>query len=144
MNRRHSAALVVLLALATNPYCSFYDALLLVVPATAWWTERDTWRRDRWMVVGVLIAVAWCWEQYSYNWQEFLKAAGVGRTPPFSLVGPIAAVWLIVASVEGVRASLAGPHIAGQVRAIVASQPSDSLAHVARLAHGTLRTDRLG
>lgn len=88
---------VLLLALAANPYAFFYDALLLVVPATVWWLERNSWRRHRWMVVGALIATMWCWEQWAQTYREVLKSAGLGVMPPFSLVGPIAAVWLLLA-----------------------------------------------
>ena len=95
----------MLLALVSNPYGFFYDALLLVVPATAWWTERDAWRPDRWRFVGALIAAAWCWEQYAHSWREVLKFAGVNSAPPFSLVGPVAVLWLIVASIEATAAA---------------------------------------
>lgn len=101
--------LVALLTIVANPYGFFYDALLLVVPATAWWSERDSWRPDRWKFVGALIAVAWCWEQYSHPWREVLKFVGVTRDPPFSVVGPVAAVWLLVASLEAIAASKGGP-----------------------------------
>ena len=99
---------VLLLAIAANPYASFYDALLLVVPATVWWLERDSWRRNRWIVVGALIATMWCWEQWAHTYREILKSAGLGVTPPFSLVGPIAAVWLLLALDEA-RAARSRP-----------------------------------
>lgn len=102
--------LVVLLAIAANPYAFFYDALLLVVPATVWWTERDTWRRNRWTLVAVLIASAWCWEQWAHTWREFLKFAGLGFAPPFSLVGPTTALWLLLALDEA-RVSQSSPEL---------------------------------
>ncbi len=92
--------LVLLLAIAINPYAFFYDALLLAIPATAWWVERAQWRRRRWITVGALIAVAWCWEHYAHTWREVLNVFGLGFYPPFSAVGPIAAAWLLLAASE--------------------------------------------
>jgi hypothetical protein len=97
--------LVVLLAIAANPYGFFYDALLLAVPAAAWWSERDGWRRGPWLTVGVLIAVVWCWEQSASTWSELLKLADITWVPPFSLVGPAATIWLVLAARESRRTS---------------------------------------
>ncbi len=93
--------LVVLLAVAANPYASFYDALVLVFPATVWWSERATWRRTPWLVVGCLIAAVWCWEQYSAAWAPLFDGSdGSSHYPPFSIVGPAAAIWLVLAARE--------------------------------------------
>jgi Glycosyltransferase family 87 len=96
-------SLAALLAIAASPYGFFYDALLLAFPATVWWSERNRWRPAPWTVVGVLIAVAWCWEQAAYNWNEILRMGGIDWLPPFSLIGPIAAVWLVLAAREATR-----------------------------------------
>lgn len=95
-------ALVVLLVIAANPYGFFYDALLLAVPAAVWWSERDVWRRAPWTIVGVLLAAVWCWEHSAHTWNEVLKLAGIEWVPPFSLVGPAAALWLTLAARETV------------------------------------------
>jgi glycosyl transferase family 87 len=88
----------VLLAISANPYGFFYDALALAIPGTVWWAERDQWSRRRWLTVGVLLSIAWCTEQWLYSWGVVLKAAGLQWAPPVSLVGPIAAVWLVLAA----------------------------------------------
>lgn len=94
----------VLLAVSANPYAFFYDALVLAVPATVWWAERDRWARAPWLFVGTLIAVAWCSEQWLYSWGVMFKTAGVYWLPPVSLVGPAAAIWLVVAGRQAARA----------------------------------------
>jgi hypothetical protein len=96
-------ALVVLLAIAANPYGFFYDALLLALPATLWWSERFKWRPAPWLAVGWLIAVLWCWEHYSYSYSNVLGHFGLTWLPPFSLVGPGAVLWLILAARESRR-----------------------------------------
>ena len=93
----------MLLAIAVSPYGFFYDALLLAFPATVWWWERDRWDRRRWLAVGVLIAVVWCWEHAAHTWVELLAQAGWSYRLPFSLVGPAAAVWLVLSLIEGRR-----------------------------------------
>lgn len=92
--------LVLLLVLVINPYASFYDGLVLAVPASVWWSERDRWRTGAWRLVGALIAVAWCGEQYLYSWANVLERVGVQWVPAFSLVGPVAAAWLAIAARE--------------------------------------------
>jgi hypothetical protein len=99
---RHIAT-VVLLAIATNPYMSFYDALLLVLPATVWWCDRKRWRQSRWLFVGALIGIAWIWEHLAHSWSPAFALAGWEITLPFSLIGPIAAVWLLVAAGQSRR-----------------------------------------
>jgi hypothetical protein len=96
---------VVLLAVAANPYLSFYDGLLLAVPATAWWSERALWRPRRWWTVGICIAAAWLWEHASHTWAPGFQMVGMEFLPPFSIVGPAAAVWLVVGSLESLRIS---------------------------------------
>ena len=97
--------LAVLLAVAANPYASFYDALVLVFPAAVWWSERAEWRRTPWLTVGWLIAAVWCWEQYSTTWAVLLKNQFSFESPypPFSIVGPAVSIWLVVATREVIR-----------------------------------------
>jgi hypothetical protein len=96
--------LAVLLAIAANPYANFYDALVLILPATVWWSERASWRRIPWLIVGWLIAAIWCWQQYSFAWALVVKAElGVESPyPPLSIVGPAASVWLVLAAREAI------------------------------------------
>jgi hypothetical protein len=93
----------VLLAVAANPYAFFYDALVLAIPATAWWVERDRWARKPWLIVGGLIALMWCWEQWLYSWGAIGAAAGIQWRPSVSIIGPATAAWLILAAREAVR-----------------------------------------
>jgi hypothetical protein len=97
----------VLLVVSANPFVFFYDALVLAIPATAWWVERDRWARTPWLIVGALIALAWCWEQWLYPWGMIGINAGFDVRPPVSLVGPVAAVWLVLATREARRLSKA-------------------------------------
>ena len=99
----------LLLAVSANPYASFYDALVLAVPATVWWAERGRWARGPWLTVGILLAVAWCWEQWLYSWGVLAAAAGVHWVPPVSVVGPVAAVWLVLAARESMRPFASAP-----------------------------------
>lgn len=96
--------LALLLAVAVNPYASFYDALVLAVPATVWWAERDDWERGPWLTVGWLVALAWTSEQWQYSWGLVLRAIGLEWLPPVSLVGPVAATWLVLAARQAARA----------------------------------------
>jgi hypothetical protein len=96
----------VLLAVSANPYAFFYDALVLAIPATAWWAERDRWSRQPWLIVGALIALMWCSEQWLYSWGVLASSAGVQWRPPVSLVGPAAAAWLVFAARQAIRAQV--------------------------------------
>ena len=95
----------VLLAVAANPYLSFYDALILVYPAFVWWFERNLWRRRPWMFVGWLMGATWLAEHIAHSWTPGLELVGAGVVPPFSLVGPASAIWLIVSVIESRRIS---------------------------------------
>jgi hypothetical protein len=103
----------LLLAVAANPYASFYDALVLAVPATVWWAERDRWERAPWLVVGTLLAVVWCSEQWLYSWGVITTTAGLSWLPPVSVVGPVSTVWLALAA-----------HQARQSSRVTASEPA--------------------
>jgi hypothetical protein len=98
--------IALLLAVSANPYASFYDALVLAVPATAWWFERDRWAPKPWIVVGILLAAVWCSEQWRYSWGVLFAAAGIHWLPPVSLVGPATAIWLVLAAREAMRPDL--------------------------------------
>jgi hypothetical protein len=89
----------VLLAIAANPYVFFYDGLILAVPATVWWTEREHWNRGPWLAAGGLLAVIWCGEHSLYTWTALsASVGGPDWRPPLSLVGPAAAIWLVLAA----------------------------------------------
>ncbi len=114
----------VLLAIAANPYGFFYDALVLAVPATVWWAERSRWERRSWLGVGLLIAAAWCSEQWLYSWSVVAElAAGMSWVPPVSLVGPAASVWLLLASRQAWRAGRGEPDDADQAPIAAPKRP---------------------
>ena len=91
----------VLLAVSANPYAFFYDALVLAIPATSWWVERDRWTKTPWRIVGGLLLLMWCSEHWLYSWSVLLAPAGLRWLPPVSIVGPAAAVWLVLAANHG-------------------------------------------
>ena len=93
----------VLLAVSANPYAFFYDALVLAVPATVWWAERDRWARTPWLIVGALLALTWCSEQWLYSWGMAAGPAGVRWRPPVSIVGLTTAIWLVLAARDAIR-----------------------------------------
>jgi hypothetical protein len=94
----------VLLVISANPFAFFYDALLLAIPATVWWAERDRWSRNPWLIVGWLIALMWCSEQWLYSWGVVTARGGVPWRPPVSIVGLSTAIWLILVGREAMRA----------------------------------------
>ncbi len=93
----------VLLVVSANPYAFFYDALALAIPATVWWAERDRWSRKPWLIVGALIGLIWCSEQWLYSWGVLAGVAGVQWRPPVSLVGLAASIWLVLAARQAIR-----------------------------------------
>ena len=107
-SRAEDLATTVLLAVAANPYLSFYDALLLAFPATVWLSERPQWRRGPWLIVGGLIGMAWVWEHFAHSWVQVFSAMGWPVVAPFSLVGPVSAAWLVVSMWKG-RDARPGP-----------------------------------
>jgi hypothetical protein len=96
--------IALLLAVAVNPYASFYDALLLALPATMWWAEQKAWPRGPWLVVGGGLALAWCAEHWTMSWSLLLGSTGPLWLPPVSVVGPVTAVWLMLASRQALTA----------------------------------------
>jgi len=93
----------LLLAVAANPYAFFYDALVLAIPATVWFAERDRWTPGPWLIVAVLLSLAWCGEQWLYSWGVLARTAGLSWLPPVSFVGPAAAVWLVLAARQAMQ-----------------------------------------
>jgi len=96
--------IAVLLTVAANPYAWFYDGLLLAVPATMWWAERRAWTRGAWLCVGWGIAVAWFAEYWASSWSVLIGGAEPLWLPPVSIVGPLAAVWLVLAARQAAMA----------------------------------------
>lgn len=91
----HGLGIAVVLAVALNPYGSFYDALILAFPATLWWTSRRLYMPAIWRGIGLCIAVIWIWEHFSMYYSGLFESAGWPVTAPFSLIGPLSVLWLI-------------------------------------------------
>ena len=88
--------IAVLLAICINPYASFYDALLLTIPAVLWWHSRERYPpAARWLIAG-LISGMWIGEQYTLYYVESLKNLGIMASRPFSIVAPCFVLWLLV------------------------------------------------
>jgi len=98
----HALGLTLLLAVAVNPYASFYDALVLAVPATLWWANRERYPRTLFLSIGGLIGLMWVWEYFTMYYAGNLQTLGLNLATPFSLVGPCAALWLVF---EGLSAT---------------------------------------
>lgn len=96
--------MILLAAVALNPYASFYDALVLAMPATVWWAGA-MWATTSWRAIGGLVAVIWCWEHYLYTWPNLWQGADWVPSPAFSIVGPAAAIWLLLTVRHPVRNS---------------------------------------
>jgi hypothetical protein len=98
--RRRSAVdglgITVIFAICANPYASFYDALVLTIPAAVWLADRGGSSPRRWSVIGIGLAAFWCGEHYAYTWTNILESVGWSATPLFSVVGPMTAVWLVI------------------------------------------------
>ena len=57
-----SIALITLLAVVANPYASFYDGFILIVPGTLWLAHRDEYPGRTWWIVGAWIGAYWFWD----------------------------------------------------------------------------------
>lgn len=79
--------LLTLVDVACNPYLYFYDALLLAIPAVAWWMGRDTYgSRLRARACGGLLA-------FIVGWQMVGLLLWPGLPP---LVGAAVAAWTAI------------------------------------------------
>ena len=106
----HLLGTTVLLLVAANPYVSNYDGLVLAVPAAVWWSTRERWDPSRWRVVGGMIAACWYWQYIPLVLGPILAIPGdVDSGPPFSIVGPCVAAWLLIQAWEVRSGRLAEP-----------------------------------
>ena len=102
------AGAVILLVVAANPYMSFYDSLLLAVPGIAWWAAASSYgslRIRTW--IGWGLAIAWVDQHLTSSYLNILSSNGVDvrSEMPFSFVGPIAALWLVLEAIDAARYS---------------------------------------
>jgi hypothetical protein len=96
VSRKVAAA--VLLVVAANPYMSFYDAMLLVLPALVWWGAHESYRSAHSRIIAIAIAVVWFDQHINFSYLGFSNAL-----LPVSLVGPAVAVWLVAEAVDARR-----------------------------------------
>jgi hypothetical protein len=83
-------AAAVLLTICANAYTNFYDGLLLLVPAAAWWFDRSDGPRSR--VIGACLAGSWLWLHGAvFVWRESTTLAPVGL---LVLIWLLALAWL--------------------------------------------------
>jgi len=87
-----SVALVTLFAIVANPYVSFYDGFVLVVPATLWIANRDEYPGRAWGIIGGLIATYWLWDMGIFYYKY---AVPVFAAPRVSAAGIILTAWLL-------------------------------------------------
>jgi len=87
-----SVALVTLFAVVANPYVSFYDGFVLVVPATLWSAHRDEYPGRAWWIIGGLIATYWIWDMAIFYYKSVVP---VFAEPRVSAAGMILTAWLL-------------------------------------------------
>ena len=91
-----SIALITLLAVVANPYASFYDGFVLVVPATLWFADRHAYTSRAWRIIGGWIATYWCWDMAVFYYRPLIPAVG---EPGLSAGGIFLAGWLVTEAV---------------------------------------------
>ena len=100
-----SVALATLLAVVANPYVSFYDGFVLVVPATLWFSHRDAYSERAWRVVGVWVAAYWIWDMAVFYYASAIPSF---RNPHVSAAGFLLTGWLVTEAL-GSGAGARGP-----------------------------------
>jgi hypothetical protein len=91
-------AATVLLVVAANPYMSFYDAMLLVVPGFVWWGAHESYGIRQSRIIGAAIAIIWLDQHLNFSYLGFSNAL-----LPVSMVGPAVVVWLVAEAVDARR-----------------------------------------
>jgi hypothetical protein len=93
-----SLALITLLAVVANPYASFYDGFVLMVPATLWLAHQNEYPgRTRWMV-GAWIAAYWFWDMTAFYYTSLVPALG---DPRLSAAGVLLTGWMVSEALAG-------------------------------------------
>jgi hypothetical protein len=87
-----SLALITLLAVVANPYASFYDGFVLIVPGTLWLAHRDEYSARAWWIVGAWIAAYWFWDMAVFYYGAFVPALA---SPRLSAGGLLLSAWLV-------------------------------------------------
>ena len=87
-----SLALITLLAVVANPYASFYDGLVLIVPGTVWLAHRDEYSARTWLMIGAWIGAYWVWDMAVFYYGAFVPALG---SPGLSAGGLLLTGWLL-------------------------------------------------
>ena len=87
-----SMALTTLLAVVTNPYASFYDGFILIVPGTLWLAHRDEYPGRTWWIVGAWIGAYWFWDMAVFYYAARVPALA---EPGVSAGGLLLTGWLV-------------------------------------------------
>lgn len=91
-----SIASITLLAVIANPYVSFYDGFVLVVPATLWYAHRGTYSDRAWRSVGMWIGAYWVWDMAVFYYASVVP---IFRNPHVSAAGFLVTGWLVTEAV---------------------------------------------
>lgn len=87
-----AVALITLFTLVANPYVSFYDGFVLMVPATLWIAHRDEYPRRAWWIIGGLITTYWLWDMAIFYYKSVVP---ILAEPRVSAAGIILTGWLL-------------------------------------------------
>jgi len=87
-----SIALVTLLAVVANPYASFYDGFVLVVPGMLWYAHRNAYSDRAWWIVGVWIAAYWLWDMAVFYYSQHISRFA---DPRVSAAGILLSGWIV-------------------------------------------------
>jgi glycosyl transferase family 87 len=99
-----SLALITLLAVVANPYASFYDGLVLIVPGTIWLAHRDEYPAHAWLLIGAWIGAYWFWDMAVFYYGTFVPALG---SPGLSAAGFLLSGWLVTEALARPPAAVA-------------------------------------
>ena len=100
-----SSALITVLAVIANPYVSFYDGFVLIVPATLWYSHRNAYSDLAWRIVGGWIAAYWIWDMAVFYYAAQVPAF---RDPGISAGGLLLTGWFVSEAISRDPVSEAG------------------------------------
>jgi len=87
-----SIALITLLAVVANPYASFYDGFVLIVPGTLWLAHSEDYPARTWWMVGAWIGAYWFWDMAVSYYSAIVP---VFPEPRLSAGGLLLGGWLV-------------------------------------------------
>jgi len=99
-----SLALITLLAIVANPYASFYDGFVLIVPGTLWLAYKDDYPAGIWWMLGAWIGAYWFWDMAVFYYSSFVPALGA---PRLAAGGLLLIGWLVTEALARPMKSMA-------------------------------------